>query len=883
MTNTIDSLTSSLISYIEDIKPYHTKLRDVSSRLFFNDSIKTKIVESYNDILIFQNKWSIDDIGGFFLSNLSGGSTIEPYTFSGIGNGKITALVTNTPIAEQWTIVALNTTSFVVTGSISGSYGTATVNIQYSNPKISFMIISGIIGFAAGDTFTFNIQGHQSYLIPDAIFPRFSLNDRLNFGQTPNGTDPATLNIQNQINGIPVNEQPWITSSGSFINGNVYQIVSLGTTDFTLIGALSNTIGLIFRAGSPWIIGPDPTTGNGTALLDTQSTVFGWYDMLPVSADIISAEQNGTNFDILINIENEIDFGFKASSIQIVINGILYPIFTNSIISEFVSLLSINTIILSLSNKVEVLYLTTGRYSVPYNQGCRVRIDSIEQSFNKNFIVDNTRSFIQFLPSHIDNETGLTIPDSWPTLISIIDINLFRSDKLFICWQDPFEYKINPDSFLITVGNSPSLIYAGSGEFIIGESYTIVFSGTTNWSLIGCAQGQNSGSFIMTPGDIISVQSLIPGKSYTILELGNTNFIPLGASINIIGEKFIATFIGSGTGTVTANFDTSIGTGIAAPIALMNISIPINEIEIGYEYKVILPDQNLNFIGSSNIINSSFIATSSGIETAGSFVIGALYRINSIGNTDFTLIGAPINDIGIPFTATSIGIGTGIASLIGYGLVAPINLCDVSFVNTKPGTHKAILTGVKVRGARLGDIWKLTAIGPWSFKVDHINTINSTSYIAKFKTLYDDNILSFIIDRTWMNYYVNSKNGYDSYYIIQDINNYISYDELQFQSRNEYDPSEFFPDLSIKTEKGDVSNIYSSNPVRFEQFGVVKKNSNKTYVFEFDSIPPPYTYIEFRVEQEGQYNPWVHTSVNEDVIIAVTYQDTNTTKFLYLK
>ena len=47
--------------------------------------------------------------------------------------------------------------------------------------------------------------------------------------------------------------------------------------------------------------------------------------------------------------------------------------------------------------------------------------------------------------------------------------------------------------------------------------------------------------------------------------------------------------------------------------------------------------------------------------TAGSFVVGVHYRINTVGSTDFTLIGASANTIGVNFTATGVGSGTGTA------------------------------------------------------------------------------------------------------------------------------------------------------------------------------------------------------------------------------
>lgn len=48
--------------------------------------------------------------------------------------------------------------------------------------------------------------------------------------------------------------------------------------------------------------------------------------------------------------------------------------------------------------------------------------------------------------------------------------------------------------------------------------------------------------------------------------------------------------------------------------------------------------------------------------TAGAFVVGTGYRIKTIGTTDFTLIGAATNTVGVTFSATGAGVGTGTAA-----------------------------------------------------------------------------------------------------------------------------------------------------------------------------------------------------------------------------
>lgn len=78
--------------------------------------------------------------------------------------------------------------------------------------------------------------------------------------------------------------------------------------------------------------------------------------------------------------------------------------------------------------------------------------------------------------------------------------------------------------------------------------------------------------------------------------------------------------------------------------------------------------------------------------TAGSFVAGLSYTIASVGTTDFTLIGASANTVGVTFKATGAGTGTGTATLnakidigayefdLGYGTwpaTATISLTDI--------------------------------------------------------------------------------------------------------------------------------------------------------------------------------------------------------------
>ena len=64
--------------------------------------------------------------------------------------------------------------------------------------------------------------------------------------------------------------------------------------------------------------------------------------------------------------------------------------------------------------------------------------------------------------------------------------------------------------------------------------------------------------------------------------------------------------------------------------------------------------------GSNTIFPAEF-STNLNV-TAGQYITGLEYRIQSLGNTDFTLIGAGANTVGTNFIATGPGTGTGVAS-----------------------------------------------------------------------------------------------------------------------------------------------------------------------------------------------------------------------------
>jgi hypothetical protein len=75
-----------------------------------------------------------------------------------------------------------------------------------------------------------------------------------------------------------------------------------------------------------------------------------------------------------------------------------------------------------------------------------------------------------------------------------------------------------------------------------------------------------------------------------------------------------------------------------------------------------------SYVSTTFTINAESAATSSADTSAntvaGSFVVGDTYKIVTVGTTDYTLIGAASNTVGVIFNATGVGSGTGTAKLV---------------------------------------------------------------------------------------------------------------------------------------------------------------------------------------------------------------------------
>ena len=258
-----------------------------------------------------------------------------------------------------------------------------------------------------------------------------------------------------------------------------------------------------------------------------------------------------------------------------------------------------------------------------------------------------------------------------------------------------------------------------AGSFVVGILYIIATVGTTNFVSIGAAStAVVTGSVATTVLTVTAVTSgtltvgiAVSGTGITagttILSFGSgtgltgtynlSNTMSAGSTTVTAqpnaGTTFTAIGVGSGTGTATLasgvisigltaykniisevtvlnNTTNTIINPTTYSVVLENLS-PIlkltSGVSVGNSLTITTLEGNLIYINGEQI-KFTTVNTATTIVAAGSFVVGILYIIATLGTTDFMDIGAVSNTIGVEFTATDVGTGTGTATLLSNSI-----------------------------------------------------------------------------------------------------------------------------------------------------------------------------------------------------------------------
>lgn len=152
------------------------------------------------------------------------------------------------------------------------------------------------------------------------------------------------------------------------------------------------------------------------------------------------------------------------------------------------------------------------------------------------------------------------------------------------------------------------------------------------------------------------------------------------------------------------------------------------------------------------------LSPDSSTTIAGSFTPGQVYLINTIGTTDYTLIGAATNTVGITFTATGVGSGTGTARLIvnltGSGSI-PLQTVIFQYPQTTALRDITYASSLFVAVGDTGLIRTSPDAATWTTRTSGVTTnLNGITYDStnsRWVAVGDNNVILTSVDSgiTW--------------------------------------------------------------------------------------------------------------------------------------
>lgn len=174
------------------------------------------------------------------------------------------------------------------------------------------------------------------------------------------------------------------------------------------------------------------------------------------------------------------------------------------------------------------------------------------------------------------------------------------------------------------------------------------FRGTANQGGVYLFEGPG-----ITPNLIVQKQFLLPEDVIAQDQFGSK--VALDGNLLVVGAQLADTddLVNSGAAYVyrrSPNVGETIGTWSSSAEAILSSENGASEDVFG---------SSVSIVGNTIAVGAP--GTDRGVVSAGSFVVGTTYTIKFIGDTNFTSIGATSNTVGISFTATAPGEGTGSA------------------------------------------------------------------------------------------------------------------------------------------------------------------------------------------------------------------------------
>jgi hypothetical protein len=216
--------------------------------------------------------------------------------------------------------------------------------------------------------------------------------------------------------------------------------------------------------------------------------------------------------------------------------------------------------------------------------------------------------------------------------------------------------------------NIPFTVSETIGGLTAGDTYYVVSNGTISVEVASSSSSTNEytlASGTLTTGFYIGMPISFSGAVFGNVVPAVTYFINSFASG---GDTFTVTDTIGGSDLVLTTDNGQMTLTADNPYITLTDTLGDPAIPLSNDIREVVFEQSPTSIPSFNVGNmlGGYIIQISQVN-AGSFVVGNTYTIVSVGNTNFTLIGAASNTVGLVFTATGIGSGTGVAAATGSG------------------------------------------------------------------------------------------------------------------------------------------------------------------------------------------------------------------------
>lgn len=397
-----------------------------------------------------------------------------------------------------------------------------------------------------------------------------------------------------------------VVTAGDFDTGTLYEIVSAGTTDFTLIGAANNTVGTRFTATGAG-------AGTGTAAVVESQRIVEY-----TLADDGSVVSNNV-FTGVLNLGHQ---GLSAlvdgSSLYLYTQYVTQPTYRGVDGGKgFAKLLWNGASTSSVTNYQLFGYAGSGHpfeeyYAATPCVSTDGRYIVMVANTSKTSQVEDTSNTL-FVYDRIEVETAANPLDVSPLYSCILEI----------------EGRHQRASAMQAVTSDGQFVYVYRG-FYLPLSYSCIQKYDFYGKLI-------STIFVDGPRAQYGREGLLDNATLGI----PASFEPEGMALKGSQILLLAMDYFKQAGSIVSYK----GSNFSAIIDNNNVA----------------PDA---FGGDDDWVRTTKAASGAweGYVNAGSFTVGGSYKIESIGTTDFTLIGAASNTVGLTFTATGVGSGTGYAT-----------------------------------------------------------------------------------------------------------------------------------------------------------------------------------------------------------------------------